>query len=106
MGVLPVPADAYYGAQTQRAVQNFSISNLRFPRSFIRAMGQIKMAAAQANVELELLGLGLQLGLQERKGRSQVAGETTQGRDMDRCRDHVIGGLAEVHVVVGVDRCA
>ena len=55
MGVLPVPADAYYGAQTQRAIQNFPISNLRFPRSFIRAMGQIKMAAAQANVELELL---------------------------------------------------
>ncbi len=55
MGVLPVPADAYYGAQTQRAVQNFPISNLRFPRSFIRAMGQIKMAAAHANVELELL---------------------------------------------------
>ena len=55
MGELRVPAHAYYGAQTQRAVQNFPISNLRFPRSFIRALGRIKMAAAQVNQELGLL---------------------------------------------------
>ena len=55
MGPLPVPANAYWGASTQRAVLNFPISNLRFPRPFIRALGQIKLAAAQANVELELL---------------------------------------------------
>jgi fumarate hydratase class II len=59
MGPLPVPANAYWGASTQRAVLNFPISNLRFPRSFIRALGQIKLAAAQANVELELLEPGL-----------------------------------------------
>jgi fumarate hydratase class II len=49
MGAMRVPADAYYGAQTQRAVENFPISDLRFPRAFIRALGLIKWAAAQVN---------------------------------------------------------
>jgi fumarate hydratase class II len=53
MGELKVPADALYGAQTQRAVDNFPISGLRLPRAFIRALGLIKAAAAEAN-----LGLG------------------------------------------------
>ena len=55
MGELQVPADAYYGAQTMRAALNFPISSLRFPRSFIRGLGQVKLAAAQVNQELELL---------------------------------------------------
>ena len=55
MGEFQVPADVYYGANTMRAVLNFPISDLRFPRSFIRALGQIKQAAAQVNEELELL---------------------------------------------------
>jgi len=41
MGQMQVPADAYYGAQTARAIENFPISDLRFPRSFIRAMALI-----------------------------------------------------------------
>src|SRR6266702_8381677 len=52
MGEMQVPVDAYYGASTQRAVLNFPISDLRFPRQFIRALGQIKQAAAQTNVAL------------------------------------------------------
>ena len=52
MGEMQVPADAYYGASTQRAVLNFPISELRFPRAFIRALGQIKQAAAQTNEAL------------------------------------------------------
>src|SRR5579859_5198213 len=52
MGEMQVPADAYYGASTQRAVLNFPISDLRFPRQFIRALGQIKQAAAQVNESL------------------------------------------------------
>ena len=59
MGTFEVPSDAYYGANTMRAVVNFPISDLRFPRSFIRAIGEIKKAAAQANVELGLLDAGL-----------------------------------------------
>jgi len=55
MGEMEVPANAYYGASTQRAVLNFPISDLRFPRQFIRALGQIKQAAAQVNASLGLL---------------------------------------------------
>jgi fumarate hydratase class II len=55
MGEMLVPASALYGAQTQRAVENFPISNLRFPREFIRAMGLIKLASARTNLELGLI---------------------------------------------------
>src|SRR5882762_9597511 len=55
MGEMQVPADAYYGAQTARAIENFPISDLRFPRSFIRAMGLIKKHAAVTNTALGLL---------------------------------------------------
>jgi fumarate hydratase class II len=55
MGEMDVPVDAYYGAQTQRAFENFQISPLRFPRPFLRAMGLIKKAAAQVNMDLKLL---------------------------------------------------
>ena len=49
MGELQVPADALYGAQTQRAVENFPVSDLRMPRAMIRALGLIKAACAQVN---------------------------------------------------------
>jgi len=55
MGTMEVPRDAYYGAQTARAVQNFPISNLRFPRRFLRALGLIKKHGARANAALGLL---------------------------------------------------
>jgi fumarate hydratase class II len=55
MGEMQVPINAYYGASTQRAVLNFPISDLRFPRAFIRALGQIKQAAAQVNEALGTL---------------------------------------------------
>ncbi len=55
MGELQVPADALWGAQTQRAVQNFPISGRPLPRAFIRAVGVIKQAAALANAKLGLL---------------------------------------------------
>ncbi|HEV8338976.1 MAG TPA: class II fumarate hydratase [bacterium] len=54
-GEMGVPADAYYGASTARAIRNFPISGLRFPRPFLRALGLIKLAAAEVNVELGLL---------------------------------------------------
>ena len=52
MGELQVPADALWGAQTQRAVQNFPVSGQRMPRGFIRALGLVKGAAAGVNAEL------------------------------------------------------
>jgi fumarate hydratase class II len=55
LGEIKVPTDALYGAQTQRAVDNFPISNLRFPRQFIRALAMIKGAAAAVNHELGLM---------------------------------------------------
>ena len=55
MGEVQVPAGAYYGAQTQRAVDNFPISGIRFPGVFIRALGLIKKYAAQVNEDLGLL---------------------------------------------------
>src|SRR5438552_13879741 len=55
MGEMQVPADAYFGAQTARAVENFPISDLRFPRRFIAAMGLIKFACAEINHKLGLL---------------------------------------------------
>jgi fumarate hydratase class II len=55
MGDVEVPANALYGAQTQRAVLNFPISGLRMPRSLIRALGLIKACAARVNGELGLL---------------------------------------------------
>jgi fumarate hydratase class II len=55
MGELQVPADALWGAQTQRAVQNFRISGYPLPREFIRALALIKQAAARANERLGLL---------------------------------------------------
>ena len=51
MGEVRVPAKAYYGAQTQRAVENFPISGVRFPRRFIRAIGLLKKACAEVNLE-------------------------------------------------------
>jgi len=55
MGEMSLPESALYGASTQRAVLNFPISGYRFPRSFIRALGIIKWAGAQANHDLGLL---------------------------------------------------
>ncbi|HEU0236855.1 MAG TPA: class II fumarate hydratase [Candidatus Limnocylindrales bacterium] len=55
MGEMEVPADALYGASTQRAVLNFPISGQPFPRRFIGALGLIKQAAADVNAELGLL---------------------------------------------------
>jgi len=55
MGEVKVPNSAYYGAQTQRAVENFPISGIRLPKEFIRAMALVKLAAARANIQLGLL---------------------------------------------------
>jgi fumarate hydratase, class II len=59
LGEVKVPADALYGAQTQRAVENFPISGQRFGRRFIQALGLIKKAAAEANAELGNLDEGI-----------------------------------------------
>ena len=55
LGEVKVPKDALYGAQTQRAVENFPVSGIRFPRVFIRALGLIKAVSAEVNAGLGLL---------------------------------------------------
>jgi len=65
MGELQVPVDALYGAQTQRAIDNFPISGLAMPRSFIRALGLVKGACAAANWRLELLDEKIGAAIQE-----------------------------------------
>ncbi len=74
MGEVEVPRDALFGAQTRRALDNFPISDLRFPRRFIEALGAIKLEAANVNHELG--------GLDEsvRDGIVQAAEEVVDGR--------------------------
>ena len=55
LGDIAVPAQMYYGAQTQRSMANFRIGGERFPREFIRALGLVKKASAQANARLGVL---------------------------------------------------
>jgi fumarate hydratase, class II len=65
MGQLDVPADALWGAQTQRAIQNFPPTGLRMPRAFIRALALIKHAAAGANAELGDLPRPVAIAIQQ-----------------------------------------
>ncbi|REL33183.1 class II fumarate hydratase [Rhodohalobacter sp. SW132] len=65
MGEVRVPAKAYYGAQTQRAFDNFPISNLTFSREFISALGRVKSVAAKVNAELGLLDAGISEAIQK-----------------------------------------
>ncbi|MDE2261689.1 MAG: class II fumarate hydratase [Gammaproteobacteria bacterium] len=74
MGELQVPAQALWGAQTQRAVQNFPISGLTMPRAFIGALGLVKQAAARANTRLGLLDAALARAIEA------AAGEVAAGR--------------------------
>jgi fumarate hydratase class II len=74
MGAMQVPADAYYGAQTARAVENFPISPLRFPRVFMRALGMIKKHAAATNEALGLLPARISQAIQ------QAAQEVAEGK--------------------------
>ncbi|MEO6434857.1 MAG: class II fumarate hydratase [Tepidisphaeraceae bacterium] len=83
MGEMSVPADAYYGAQTARAVENFPISDLRFQRRFTAAMGLIKWAAAEVNHKLGVLD-------DRRRGLLQQAAS------------EVIDGKLDAHFVVDI----
>ena len=69
MGELEVPVDALWGAQTQRAVINFPISGQAMPRQFIRALGLVKKACAQANVELKLMDASVGQAIQQAADR-------------------------------------
>lgn len=74
MGRMQVPAQAYYGAQTARAIANFPISQLRFPRAFLRALGLLKKHAAMVNQQLGLLAPDMSKAIQ------QAAQEVAEGK--------------------------
>ncbi|HEY8633270.1 MAG TPA: class II fumarate hydratase [Candidatus Limnocylindrales bacterium] len=78
MGEIEVPADAFYGASTQRAVLNFPISGQRFPRPFIRALALIKEAAAETNADLGLLDADVAEAI------ATAAAEVAEGRHDDQ----------------------
>src|ERR1700722_16564363 len=107
MGEWRVPAGALYGAQTQRAVENFPISGLRFPRSFIRALGLIKSAAARVNGRLGQLPPELAASIE--KAADAVASgdrgaqfvvdifQTGSGTSTNMNANEVIGRVAGAH---------
>jgi fumarate hydratase class II len=78
MGEMEVPAEALYGASTQRAVINFPISGQPFPRRFIRALALVKQAAAEANAELGLLDRDIAAAI------AAAAGEVAAGLHDDQ----------------------
>ena len=83
MGTMEVPAEAYYGASTARAVLNFPISGRGFGRRFLRALGMVKKACAQANLDL---------GLLDAKKAEAIVGAA----------DEVIEGKLDQHFVVDI----
>lgn len=112
MGSMEVPQDAYYGAQTQRARRNFQISALRFPRPFIRALGLVKMAAAQVNMDLGLLPTALGEAIAQ-AARSVADGkfddqfvvdifQTGSGTSTNMNANEVIAGIANEGFHAGV----
>jgi fumarate hydratase class II len=104
MGEMRVPAAALYGAQTQRAVENFPISRLRFQRPFIRALGLVKSAAARVNARLGQLPPELAAAV-EKASEAVCAGDhddqfvvdifqTGSGTSTNMNANEVIGRLA------------
>ena len=107
MGEMRVPADALYGAQTQRAIENFPISGLRVHRSFLRALGLIKSIAAKINAELGQLPLDLAEAIQ-RASEAVAEGahddqfpidifQTGSGTSTNMNANEVIGHIAGAH---------
>ena len=106
MGELEVPADALWGAQTQRAVDNFPISGMAMPRRFIAALGLVKWAAAGANAELGLVAAKKAIAIQQ--AALAVAGgeyddhfpidvfQTGSGTSSNMNANEVIANLASV----------
>ncbi len=123
MGEMEVPADALYGASTQRAVLNFPISGERFPRAFIRALALIKLAAAETNAELDLLDAGVAAAIAAAAGEIadgahdeqfpidvyQTGSGTSTNTNMNEVVAHLaaarLGGGRKVHPNDDVNRC-
>ena len=114
LGEVAVPAHALYGAQTQRAVDNFPISSLRFQRPFLRALGLIKACAAQTNATFDLIPRELSSRIV--KAAHEVAAgvhdaqfavdvfQTGSGTSTNMNANEVIARLSETHPNDDVNR--
>ncbi len=112
MGELKVPEEALWAAQTQRAVENFPISGQTMPASFIRALGLIKSACAEANLELELLeadqakaimGAAARIAANEFDGQFPVdVYQTGSGTSSNMNANEVIARLADPDAKLGI----
>src|SRR5947207_6059209 len=78
MGEIKVPAEALWGAHTQRAVQNFPVSGLTMPRPFIGALGLVKQTAARVNRDLKLLEPKVAPAVQEAAAEVAAGGPDEQ----------------------------
>jgi fumarate hydratase class II len=98
MGEMHVPINAMYGPQTQRAVENFPISQLRLPRAFIRALGLIKACAASVNnlPDVEHAALEVSDGRYDDQFVVDVF-QTGSGTSTNMNANEVIGRLANAH---------
>ena len=115
MGEMRVPSQALYGAQTARAVENFPISGLRFQRSFVRALGLIKAAAARVNSRIGQLppekAAAIEAAANEvAEGRHDDAFvvdvfQTGSGTSTNMNANEVIGSLSGAHPNDEVNRC-
>ena len=121
MGNVEVPEEALWGAQTQRAVNNFPISGIAMPREFINALGLVKWAAAGANAELGLMTSDIAVAIQQAALRV-AAGEfdeqfpidvfqTGSGTSSNMNANEVIAALAssklgrEIHANDDINMC-
>ncbi|MFG1491872.1 lyase family protein, partial [Oceanospirillum sp. HFRX-1_2] len=84
MGAVEIPSDALYGAQTQRAINNFSISKKPMPEPFIRALLRVKQAAATANAELGLLESKVANAVSDQVDQLLAASDLMQHFPVDR----------------------
>ncbi len=105
MGEMRVPAEALYGAQTARAIENFRISGKRFPRSFIRALGLIKSAAAKVNglPKIEAAAEEVMAGRHDDQFAVDIF-QTGSGTSTNMNANEVIGRLAGAHPNDDVNR--
>src|SRR3954468_12045611 len=105
MGEMRVPADALYGAQTARAIENFPISGRPFPRSFIRALGLIKSAAAKVNGRADIEKAAEEVVEGRHDGQFAVdIFQTGSGTSTNMNANEVIGRLANAHPNDDVNR--
>ena len=107
MGEFQVPINAKYGASTARAVENFPISNLRFSRSFIKALGEIKKACAKVNHNNKLLDKNfadsiIDAAQKEGEGTKDLRRNPSTGAPPNLNNEHSLNNIACISCLIYV----